>query len=779
MLEAMSVLLSVVIGLGAPQGGLSSDDGPTVQEALRRTTVVVYPADGRPVDRTVAEAFADALAPDADVRAVEEGSTLQNEGVFRVALADETLGQVPSDAPSDEEWVHFRLKSDGSGVLMTSREHLLYALFCQVRDQWEDQPQASFENGRLTRPRFQWVTGEDGFYGRRRRFTRGYDPEESIKELARLGASHVVVNALAQRYPKEEGPPGEVYYRFYQYAPDFDQYVSTKLNEGFYSPEYLKANLNFLQEQAQLAVKYGLTPGMHVANPRSVSEELLEEYPYLRGARVDHTFRSFKPRYTLTVAHPAVRWHYATMLKKLLRKVPELGFVTTLLNDSGSGFEYTSSLYPGPNGGPYVVREWQPDSVVARKAAENVIRYYRTLRDAAHKVNPDFRIIAGLRNIAEEARIIREGMSNGIDLRLQSQRSDVSEAEWRQTRAALNERGSYVFSKAVAEGNGYILGVPSPWRTSERLRAERTSGTRRVEIVVDPPSLAPYDINREVVRAYQLGLDRDVDAVVRQTAREWVGREHADTLVDIWERADEAVRATPTMPLYGSIGFTWYRLWDRPLVPDIGRIPKEKRAYYEDYLLSIFNNPQNVDLQADALWDLHSVEESERLVQQFDTEVFDRLDRAIERVGEATRATEGQPAHNVFVDLRDRLRAYRSYCMTLRNVAAWIAGVHGYLDAESDSVRKKRRAMVREMVDLELQNTKNLLTLWRQSEVDFMPIYETGENGHDYGPSFGKDLERKIRLMKKYGDAEPYIDPNYMWRTPDDFPVPEEKYIKY
>ena len=89
------------------------------------------------------------------------------------------------------------------------------------------------------------------------------------------------------------------------------------------------------------------------------------------------------PRYTLSVAHPAVRWHYAELIRTLLQQVPQLGFIKMLLNNSGSGFEYTASLYPGRNGGPYIVREWRPDEKIARLAAENVIRYYRTLRDAA------------------------------------------------------------------------------------------------------------------------------------------------------------------------------------------------------------------------------------------------------------------------------------------------------------------------------------------------------------------------------------------------------------
>jgi len=41
-----------------------------------------------------------------------------------------------------------------------------------------------------------------------------------------------------------------------------------------------------------------------------------------------------------------------------------------------------------------------------------------------------------------------------------------------------------------------------------------------------------------------------------------------------------------------------------------------------------------------------------------------------------------------------------------------------------------------------------------------------------YDRNFGRHLERKIRLMREYGDAPPRIDPDIMWRvrnlrTPD------------
>ena len=70
------------------------------------------------------------------------------------------------------------------------------------------------------------------------------------------------------------------------------------------------------------------------------------------------------------------------------------------------------------------------------------------------------------------------------------------------------------------------------------------------------------------------------------------------------------------------------------------------------------------------------------------------------------------------------------------------------------------------MVANERDNAKDLLKLWKESRIDWMPISSIGESLHIYGENFGELVERKIELMTKHIDDEPYIDPNYMWRMP-------------
>jgi hypothetical protein len=259
-----------------------------------------------------------------------------------------------------------------------------------------------------------------------------------------------------------------------------------------------------------------------------------------------------------------------------------------------------------------------------------------------------------------------------------------------------------------------------------------------------------------------------------------VSEDFVDRLVDVWRATDAAVAAAPWHRLYGGQGFTWFRWWVRPFVPDISAIPEKDRAYYEKYILSIFNNPHNVDFSKDCLWDLIPREMAEEDMAIFDHQVWEPLDRAIGLAAAAAKdAGEDGRTQSVFAQTRDRLRAYRSYCRTLRNIVAWIAGVHGYLEADSDEERARRRAIVEEMVTNELDNARELLALWESTDLDFVVLAAHGETMHTHGTNLPELLRKKIHLMELYGGVDPYIDPNYMWRMPEGSELTEDEYLGY
>jgi len=752
----------------------------TSKEALLKVKVVEYPVNGRVVDKTVVENLKQGLTPSAQILAVAGAS--KNENALRVCIADEgllpNLAKLGIKTPSDKDWMWLRVTPKGEGDLIASKPNLLYMLYCQLRDNWLDSKVVDMEKGVLQTTTFAWVEGHDGVWPFRAHTPRHYDAETSIQELARLGCDHVVVNAMATNAPYEQGPPGEIYYRFYYGNTDLDQYAETELSKGIYPPEYLQANMNFTKENAKLADKYGLTPGLFITAPRSVQDELLERYPFLRGARIDHTFRCFRPRYTLTLAHPVVRWHYAELMKQFMREIPELAYMGWRTNDAGAGFEYTVTTYPGRNGGPYLIREWKSNEEIAKTAGANVLRYIKLLRDAASEINPNFRVISGLGSFPAEGQYILDGLGDRLDLSV-SLADTADPAKWK-TQTDLLQKGSYLFSGAGLT-SPYIQGVPFPWLCFENLRKLVVKDLRRISLGAQSICLAPYDINRQVFHAYQWNEKLDVDQMISETAKQWVGAQQADRLISVWRTMDQVVRDFPPVTLYEGYGFYTLRPWVRPFVPDISKIPTSERAYYEQFLNAIFNNPNLVDFAADALWTLISTEQAEKIIKQCDAKIWRPLDEAIALCESGMNgAPAGSVPQRVFLDQRDRLLGQKYYYRTLHNLAAWIAGVHGYIDSKDTAIKQAKQAMVKEMMADEIANTKALLKLFQESQVDFMPISDVSETMYEYcSKNFADLLQKKIALMEKHMNDEPYLDPNFMWQMPEGFGVKAEDYLKF
>ncbi len=100
-------------------------------------------------------------------------------------------------------------------------------------------------------------------------------------------------------------------------------------------------------------------------------------------------------------------------------------------NDSGAGFEYTSSLYVGRNGGGYVIREFKNDDEIAKAAAENIIRFMKTIRDAGRRLNPDFKCMLRSEMFYAEQDHLWDQVEEGIELETNTLVSKGFDADYR------------------------------------------------------------------------------------------------------------------------------------------------------------------------------------------------------------------------------------------------------------------------------------------------------------------------------------------------------------
>ncbi len=766
---------------------------PTLRDFLSAMNVIACTPSGPAVEKTVARAL-HGSAPRAEIR--ESPGLGAPAGTIRVAVVPHgTRGSSIHPALAGKTgWMLLRV---GQGVeILTDSEHLLYGLFSLVDEELHEADAASFGEGRIFTTAFPEVRPVfDIFLTQWGRTVGNFDREEHIRTMARMGNSHVEVNGLAFHVPFERGPKGELLHRFYTYAPALDQFVTSRLNKGYYDDDYLQANLNYLKTNAALAEKYGLAPGIVCFEPRSVPDGLLDRYPVLRGARVDHPMRSFHPRYNLSVAHPVVLEHYAEMMENLMKEVPRLGYMSVWSNDSGAGFEYTSSLYVGRNGGGYLVREWLAAKDIAAAAAFNLVRFMKTLRDAGRRTNPRFRTLIRLEPFWEELDHIWNLLEDGLDVEVSSLLTRGWELSYRhpkyeevpqihgtalfsqfadtekpvmQELVAKGARADIYFVPEILGNHEPLMGIPFPRLVHEKLAAMRRTGVAAAAYQggPTPPSFVPYNINQEIIRAFQFDPGMDLPSFMRRKAEEWAGPALAGDLVKLWELSDDAFRSFP-VPIWIYAGWgVWYRLFIRPIVPNIEAIPEKEREYYENFLLATTHNRTRVDFRYDVGFDLIEPARAWKAVAHMDEDLLPVMGKILDLVAAMEKRAVTPAGKALVEDQRDRMVALKCWYRTERNVTAWVAGVHGYMESTDESFRKKCRALLKEMVLDEIENTKDLIGLWETARTNWMMVSDVGETTFVYYKNMGELMKKKVALMQGHENDEPYVDPDFQWRVP-------------
>lgn len=769
-----------------------------ITDALKNSKTIVYPDGSSPaVERSIDLLQTFLSSPDMVVKPVKK--VLPDEKAFVVAVADsyqlKELG-IKKPLKMKDLFVYILLRKNGTGYCVASHSRCLYSFVDHLIRNMADWDIDTVTCGKWIVPSFAWQRiSYDYFLTQQGRIQYRLDRASYIAELARLGYTHIEVNGLAFPMGLETGPKGEAYPMFYTYCPALDQFVSSSLNKGLYPNYYLSANLAFLKQNAKMAVQYGLVPGLLCFEPRSVPEQFFHEYPMLRGARVDHPFRSFKPRYNMTITHPLVRKHYAELIRNLLQEVPELGFITIWTNDSGAGFEHTKSLYVGRNGGAYLIREWKDDEEIARLAGENALRFFRVLSDEARKTNAAFRVITRMESFYGEHETVWNGLTDGLEIETSSllakgwempyhhpkytdaqqiNAGTLYQMEFDQREKELSEdlvnrksAAHFYFSAGPHSMFDPLIGIPYPTLTFRRLETLHQNGVDLLACTggIAPPDLVPYDINQEVIHSFQYDPDMDIDAFLEKQAVRWTDGKNAEALLMAWKFAEEAILAFPVVtPLYATYGFTWYRLWTRPLVPDIEKIPQDQRTYYEDFMCTTPHNPNNVDLSRDVLFYLTNPVKSRQDVERIDENVWEPINKAIRVLEEAMKnTTDGSVENAVLYDQCIRVKALKCWITTQRNIAAWITGVYGYMNARSEESKSAEHKRVKDLIHLEIDNSKVLCELL-ESGIEFMAMTDQGETPLIYGKNLIELMTVRISLMEKHMDDEPFIDHDYMER---------------
>ena len=759
---------------------------------------ITYPAKHQPVEKTAA-------ADRARRAGGRAGPAARPGRAMNVALAGRGWAPAATRAARDAEgWIWLRVDDAGAGEVIASEGASLFAAVRLLAHGLTGETREKLAQGLLIRRSFAmnrpiW----DGSFAQYWRSNPKFCPEQYAATLAEAGFTHLEVNRLHTHFPYEDSVPGEYYSQFYSYCPGFNHFIDTPLTRGIWPAQYLDANLARLQSLAEIGRKYGLKPGVCLYEPRSLPERFFQRYPTLRGARIDHPFRSRLPRYTLAQDHPVTQSHYRLAVQALQRAVPDLDAMSIWTNDSGGGFEHTASLYIGRNGGPYMIREWRSHEKIAEAAGKSIGQFLRNLREAAVPVNPEFKVSLRIEPFKVEHDHLKSELGRGVHWegpsllargyslpyshpRYADQlgvaggmfhcQMDAREAGELKKERAHGVEPILTYSPGPVWNQEPLIGIPWPRMIHARLTQLKDIGATMVSAMggLANTTASPYWPNPAAIRAAQFTPDRPIADVLADEAVRFAGAVHGPALAQAWTLFEEAVTWQPVVPLFCGFGFCWQRTWDRPLVPDIEAIPAAERFYYERQGCFQHNNPSINDLGRDVLFELISRPAAAKMVPRFDRELLPRIAKA-ERFVAATlkKCASDAQATAVFADLRDRLRGYRHWATTLRSVTAWCSGVYGYLESKTAAQKKRHEKFLQTAIDLEMENTRGLLDHFENSPTEFMVVSETGESTFIYGKNLGTHLRTKLRLMEKYRHRKPRIDRDILWRPAAGVPWPE------
>lgn len=618
---------------------------------------------------------------------------------------------------------------------------------------WIEAPDA--ETGRLSTYELQErFTMWDNTMNQMYRFSRGFNRRQHFREIARLGFTGVEINRYVGGgyHVFHRKFPNDSYAWYMSYAPALDAFVESSLTRGLYGPEELAANLQDLREAAELAREFGLKPGFVCYEPRGINEAFFDQYPNLRGSRIDHPGRSLQPRYALDIAHPRVLQHYAESLTLLMREVPELRYFNFWTQDSGSGIPFASKLYFGPNGS-YLAR--------TKTMGELVRDFTGTLVDAGRKINPEFEVLMeiGWEYTAGEKKEIDAILPKGVTYAhpLGGSLLDSKDPGY---------AGGFLVPDRMAGIDPYlnvigfsghdpepIIAVPEPGILLRKWRHLRDTRIRRMmlaEGILSPPQ-SPFSVNQELFLELVRGQNPDLPKFLESLAGRWCKGDDAAAaaLLTAWNDGNAALDAWPKINWYhGGVGRTQGRWLTRPLVPDITKLTERERSAWERCLFPLPWDiaRQNISFEGG----IRFFEDSEfaKVIAASDAQVIPRLTRAVDGL---TAAMARSP-HPVLEDQRDRYRGLLLCMKTDRNLFALQLATNDYLLKQGDRAAAVRR--VQEAIRAEMANTDDWIKALRESRTTFFRVADKEETPFIFLTPV-EDLELKRDVMPRHLDDEP------------------------
>ncbi|MBN1541971.1 hypothetical protein JW992_07465 [candidate division KSB1 bacterium] len=563
--------------------------------------------------------------------------------------------------------------------------------------------------------------------------TRSAEEFGQLADLAvEIGATHVVVSHLPKSRWQWELDRNDPYPNWNMHNPALFKIIVPRDFSGLLPQDSADRNLAIVRQRAQVLHSHNLKAAMRLCEPAWLPEAVWEKYPEWRGPRCEHPRRARNKYYSPCVDRPEILEIYQRTFRQLCTVVP-VESIDMLTNDSGGGFCWSASLYPGVNG---------PVWCESRSYAERVVGFLHALQQGARE--------AGI-----ESEISVHYGSGQI-----SRAEVVSVVSHLEPGQAINgqTRTGRVLDAAV--GYGYytsavnpVRGIPQPIRFVESLDRAFRLNEASVKIQMTEFGIPEH---LQLLRNYsdEHGLLQRAE-LLHRTAAEMVGESQAADLVQVWEEIDHATKRI--INLVGDpimiVGVVNQRWLNRPFVPFPMELTAAQKSIYRP-----FQFQANSEKDAADLMNLQGFE----IINGYSGSLLART--AFEQsISHVSRAIEGVDALNLDVDrglhfrrLGERLRVLRCCYRTAKHAIQYqdILDRTDYdnppveeniYPVEGDQKLRELQVITRAEVD----NMIELIGLIERDPGFYIELAQTEseEDIFTYGPKIVEQLREKIRIM--------------------------------
>lgn len=564
----------------------------------------------------------------------------------------------------------------------------------------------------------------------------------------KVGATHVHVGDIPFRYGHWVLPDNvDPYAAWCNHAPSIFRVCPPKEIQEWAPMSEAERCRSVLRAQLDTMKPHGLKGTCFMPEPMWLPEGVYRAHPRWRGAQCELGRIALRPYFAPNIDEPEVLALYRRAIREYVELFPEIDEFDFLANDSGSGVNWTSNIYPGLNG---------PVSTRLRDGGERIANWLKALKEGAAEGGADVRFSIHSAGFSPELKAstlakLEPGLfMQGANSRGEGKRvagANMPSGLWSAFYPALNLGSRAAF---VAElQRVYDVPKGEPGRASIGMGA---TDMRLGEVFIE-----------NVIARPGQGVLRRTEILLASAAQVCGSEDPADRLVHVWESVDRAVHAIGQIRQKGfgmalpfcAVSMRWLT---RPLVPRPEELTSEETAHYREFLFSpgaAKDNPHFGYVLGKGVFRGESVMWMARWCLQEAIGTLRGAASALDALIAGVSDTQKAGALRVY---GARVRALACLATNARNTIMYqyaldTAGQPMFgpnaMDYDDNMIRDHRSLGMRKIAREELDNTAELIALIEANDDKIIEHADTPEEESVFmlGPDPVADLNRKMDIM--------------------------------